>query len=120
MYKPNSPVRDRIGQGYVLSGVVKSAKDCAPINGARIEFWQVGPNAKYDDEHRATVIVDQTGAYRFESNYPPSYLKPAVPYSCQGLGPGLQDPGDPALPREGPEPGDLRPGPGAAVKVTQK
>jgi protocatechuate 3,4-dioxygenase beta subunit len=74
MYQPNAPERSSIGQGYVLSGVVKSAKDCAPIAGAKIEFWQVGPNGKYDDAHRATLKVDQAGAYRFGSNFPPPYF----------------------------------------------
>lgn len=74
MYQPHAPERRSIGQGYVLAGVVKSARDCAPIAGARIEFWQVGPNGKYDEAHRATVKVDQSGAYRFESNYPPPYF----------------------------------------------
>jgi protocatechuate 3,4-dioxygenase beta subunit len=72
-YQPNAPVRASVGQGYVLSGVVKSAKDCAPLAGARIEFWLAGPSGDYDDEHRATVLADQAGAYRFESNYPPKY-----------------------------------------------
>jgi len=72
-YKPKAPVRAKVGQGYVLQGVVKSAKDCQPITGARIEFWLAGPNGEYDDAHRATVPVDKDGGYRFESNFPPKY-----------------------------------------------
>jgi protocatechuate 3,4-dioxygenase beta subunit len=72
-YQANAPVRPSVGQGYVLSGVVKSAKDCAAIAGARIEFWLAGPSGDYDDDHRATVIAGPSGAYRFESNYPPQY-----------------------------------------------
>jgi protocatechuate 3,4-dioxygenase beta subunit len=72
-YQPNAPLRASVGQGYVLSGVVKSAHDCAPIAGARIEFWLAGPSGDYDDDHRASVLADQAGAYRFESNYPPKY-----------------------------------------------
>ena len=72
-YQPNAPVRASVGKGYVLFGVVKSAQDCAPIPGARIEFWLAGPSGDYDDDHRATVPADQAGAYRFESNYPPKY-----------------------------------------------
>jgi protocatechuate 3,4-dioxygenase beta subunit len=73
MYQPNAPKRSSVGQGYLLTGVVKSAKDCAPIAGARIEFWLAGPNGEYDNDHRATVLTDQAGSYRFESNYPPQY-----------------------------------------------
>ncbi len=72
-YQPNAPLRASVGKGYVLSGVVKSSKDCAPIAGARIEFWLAGPSGDYDDDHRAMVVADQAGAYRFESNYPPKY-----------------------------------------------
>ena len=72
-YQPNAPVRASVGQGYVLSGVVKSAQDCAPIAGARIEFWLAGPSGEYDDDHRATLVADRAGGYRFESNYPPKY-----------------------------------------------
>jgi len=68
-----APVRQRVGTGYVLAGVVRSAKDCAPIPGARIELWLAGPDGRYDDDHRATVITDGKGRYRFESNAPPPY-----------------------------------------------
>jgi protocatechuate 3,4-dioxygenase beta subunit len=72
-YQADAPRRTSVGQGYLLTGVVKSARDCAPIPGARIEFWLAGPSGDYDKDHRATVMADQAGAYRFESNYPPSY-----------------------------------------------
>jgi len=73
MYKPQAPLRDSVGKGYVLRGVVKASGDCAPITGARIEFWLTGPDGRYDDDHRAAVISQQSGAYRFESNFPVSY-----------------------------------------------
>lgn len=73
-YKPNAPVRSSVGQGYVLSGYVRGSPDCAPLEGARIEFWLAGPDGKYDDDHRATVFTDAEGHYRFESNFPPSYF----------------------------------------------
>jgi protocatechuate 3,4-dioxygenase beta subunit len=66
-------VRSGVGQGYTLRGVVRTAKDCSPLKGARVEFWLAGPDGRYDDLHRATVPADENGAYRFESNYPPAY-----------------------------------------------
>ena len=72
-YKPNAPLKTSVGKGYLLSGLVKSSKDCSTLEGARIEFWLAGPNGQYDDEHRATLFSDKSGAYRFESNPPPSY-----------------------------------------------
>lgn len=72
-YEANAPVRSSVGKGYILAGVVQSAENCSPIEGARIEFWLAGPNGKYDDDHRATVFSDESGKYRFESNFPPGY-----------------------------------------------
>lgn len=73
-YVPDAPVRAKVGQGYVLRGAVRSAADCAAINGAKIEFWLVGPAGSYDDDHRATLFSDKSGSYRFESNFPPAYV----------------------------------------------
>lgn len=72
-YVPDAPVRAKVGEGYVLSGTVRSAVDCAAIKGAQIEFWLAGPSGSYDDEHRATLFADGSGNYRFESNFPPGY-----------------------------------------------
>ena len=72
-YKPNTPVRSSVGKGYVLHGVVRSSKDCGLVPGAVIELWLAGPDGGYDDTHRATIIADASGAYRFESNVPPPY-----------------------------------------------
>src|SRR5512135_2365254 len=72
-YQPDAPVRASVGKGYVLSGVVKSARDCAAIPGAKIEFWLAGPRGDYDDDHRATVVAAENGDYRFESNFPAKY-----------------------------------------------
>jgi len=72
-YKPNAPVRSSVGTGYVLQGVVRTAKGCSPVAGAMVELWLAGPNGEYDDAHRATIIADASGAYRFESNIPSPY-----------------------------------------------
>lgn len=73
-YRPGAPARSSVGKGYTLTGTVRSAKDCAPIQGATIELWLTGPDGTYDDAHRATVLADAQGAYRFESNPPPPYF----------------------------------------------
>src|SRR5512137_1070735 len=65
-YRPNAPVRSQIGTGYVLRGTVRSAATCRPIPGARIEFWQAGPDGNYGDAWRATVYADKRGRYRLE------------------------------------------------------
>ena len=72
-YKSNAPLRDRVGSGYLLAGVVRSAADCAPIPWARVELWLTGPNGRYGDAWRATVVSAMTGDYRFESDFPAVY-----------------------------------------------
>jgi protocatechuate 3,4-dioxygenase beta subunit len=72
-YLPGAPERPSVGEGHLLSGVVRSASDCALIPDAQIEFWQVGPDGEYDDAHRATMFSEEDGTYRFESNFPPAY-----------------------------------------------
>ena len=71
-YVPDAPVRSSVGKGHVLTGTVRSAADCGAIPGARVELWLSGPNG-YDDDHRATVIADGAGRYRFESERPGPY-----------------------------------------------
>lgn len=73
-YQPGAPVRSEVGQGYTLTGAVRSAEDCAPIPGAKIEFWLAGPQGEYKDRYRATVFADSRGAYRFESVVPGRYF----------------------------------------------
>jgi protocatechuate 3,4-dioxygenase beta subunit len=69
-YRPNAPLRSSVGSGFVLTGIVRSGIDCAPIPRARVEFWLRGPNGQYDDAHRGIVITDASGRYRFQSNFP--------------------------------------------------
>jgi hypothetical protein len=69
-YRSDAPVRASVGTGYVLQGIVRSAKDCSPLSGAKIELWLAGPDGRYDDAHRATLYTDTAGAYRFESSVP--------------------------------------------------
>lgn len=74
-YSPNAPLRDRIGSGYVLQGTVRSAATCKSIPGARIEFWQAGPDGQYSDAYRATIIADRRGRYRLTTSVPPPYAR---------------------------------------------
>ena len=74
-YRPNAPLRSKIGSGYLLSGVVRDSTDCKPIAGARIEIWLAGPDGAYADAWRATLYTDRRGRYRIEMNYPPPYAR---------------------------------------------
>lgn len=72
-YRPNAPERSQIGTDYLLMGEVKSAANCAPIGGARIEVWMAGPDGVYGDEWRATIFANKDGRYHFSSHFPGNY-----------------------------------------------
>jgi protocatechuate 3,4-dioxygenase beta subunit len=72
-YRAGAPERSKIGEGYVLMGEVKSAVDCAPIAGAKIEAWMAGPDGRYDDRLRATFFSREDGRYVLESPFPGRY-----------------------------------------------
>lgn len=74
-YRPGAPLRSKIGSGYILSGTVRSALDCRPLPGARIEFWQANSDGLYDNAHRATIIADSRGRYRLETDVPAPYAQ---------------------------------------------
>jgi len=74
-YRPKAPLRSEIGRGYILEGTVRSAATCRPIPGARIEFWQAGPDGNYSDAYRATIIPDHRGRYRLTTSLPPPYAR---------------------------------------------
>ena len=73
-YKSGAPMRETVGSGYRLTGIVRSASGCHPIPQARIELWMAGPDGDYDDAFRATVMSQKDGTYHFESHYPPKYF----------------------------------------------
>jgi protocatechuate 3,4-dioxygenase beta subunit len=74
-YEPGAPLRDSVGVGHLLTGIVRSTADCGPIAGAQIEFWLAGPDGRYSDAYRATVIAGADGRYRFSSHFPPAYSR---------------------------------------------
>lgn len=67
-YEADAPVRSAVGQGHILTGIVRSSADCAPIPGAKIELWSEEPGEGHPDEYRSTIFTDSSGAYRFECN----------------------------------------------------
>jgi protocatechuate 3,4-dioxygenase beta subunit len=83
-YRPGAPVRSVVGQGHVLTGTVRSSRDCAPIAGARVELWPDVGGQGHPDDQRATVITGADGGYRFQSD-PPDHIHMLV--SAEGFEP---------------------------------
>jgi hypothetical protein len=83
-YRPGAPVRAVVGQGHVLTGTVRSSRDCAPIAGARVELWPEIAGQGHPDGQRATVLTAADGGYRFQSD-PPEHIHMLV--SAEGFEP---------------------------------
>jgi protocatechuate 3,4-dioxygenase beta subunit len=72
-YTPNAPERASTGRGLTVNGVVRSAAGCAPLPGARIEWWSADGKGEYQDALRATQRADGEGRYRYETVAPGRY-----------------------------------------------
>ena len=63
-----------------LSGFVRSASDCAPIDGAILDIWQADDDGAYDDQGfvlRGRVRTDEEGRYEIDTIIPGHYLNGA-------------------------------------------
>ena len=72
-YEPHAPERNETGQGLVISGTVRSARDCRPLAGAVIEWWSANPRGDYDAAHRATQRANADGHYQYTTDMPGQY-----------------------------------------------
>ena len=72
-YEPNAPERDRTGQGLIISGIVRSARDCHALGEARIEWWSANAHGDYDAAHRATQQATADGQYHYTTDFPGRY-----------------------------------------------
>ena len=83
-YRAGAPVRAVVGHGHVLTGTVRSGRDCSPIAGARVELWPEIAGQGHPDAQRATVLTAADGGYRFQSD-PPTHIHLLV--SAEGFEP---------------------------------
>ena len=79
-YIPDAPVRGDLGDGLVISGTVREAGTCEPIEGARVQVWLATPEGGEDDpDNRGSVLTDGRGRYRIETDpVVPLYGEPNV------------------------------------------
>jgi protocatechuate 3,4-dioxygenase beta subunit len=80
-YKAGPPQRTTLvetgtaGTKLSLTGVVRDTS-CAPIPGARVDFWQADAQGNYDTRGyrlRGYQLTDKQGAYRLETVMPGEY-----------------------------------------------
>lgn len=72
-YEPHAPQRASTGQGLSLIGTVRAMPACTPLGTAQLEWWAANAQGDYDAAHRATQTVENTGAYRYTTDFPGVY-----------------------------------------------
>jgi protocatechuate 3,4-dioxygenase beta subunit len=72
-YIAETPIRNVVGQGHVLTGTIRSSVDCRPIPNAKLEFWSEEQGLGHPESSRASFFSDENGQYRFECN-PPEHI----------------------------------------------
>ncbi|WP_222598258.1 dioxygenase family protein [Lentzea tibetensis] len=81
LFKPNSPERTNLvtpaitGVLLALRGVIYD-RECKPLPGVLIDFWQCDQNGDYDEHGfslRGHQLTDSAGAYRLDTIVPRDY-----------------------------------------------
>lgn len=66
-YIPDAPARDSLGSGFVITGRVRSADGCRPLEGVRIQVW-LATQTGGEQDNRASVRTGSDGRYRIETD----------------------------------------------------
>ncbi|HEV2777626.1 MAG TPA: hypothetical protein VGV90_18695 [Solirubrobacteraceae bacterium] len=66
-YIPDAPERDSLGSGFVITGLVRSAAGCRPLEGVRIQVW-LATQTGGEQDNRASVRTGADGRYRIETD----------------------------------------------------
>lgn len=72
---PQVELRAKVGEDFILSGIVRDAANCQPVSGAKVTFWLVNEDGLYDDAHQGAVLTETDGSYQILSNRPVPYAE---------------------------------------------
>ncbi len=70
---PDGPERADVGDGFVLTGVVRDSSTCLPLADAKIAFWMTNESGEYDGVGEGVLYSNAQGLYRLESGIPGQY-----------------------------------------------
>jgi hypothetical protein len=70
---PDGPERADVGDGFVLTGIIRDSATCLPIADAQIAFWMANGEGVYDDDSEGVLHTNAQGRYRLESGIPGQY-----------------------------------------------
>lgn len=66
-YRPNAPLVESIGNGFVMSGFVREAGTGKPLEGVRIQIWAATTlGGEREPRNHGSVLTAADGAYMLE------------------------------------------------------
>lgn len=66
-YIPDAPAAESLGRGFVITGRVRAANDCTPLEDIRVQVW-LATETGGEQDNRASVRTDGNGRYRIETD----------------------------------------------------
>lgn len=68
-YQPNAPFRDKLGDGFHITGKVRLAGKGQPIRNARIQIWAATTiGGEREPRNHGSVLTQADGSYHLEMN----------------------------------------------------
>lgn len=69
LYVPNAPLVRDLGQGFVVSGIVRQAGTCAPLPNVRVQIWaSTERGGEGEPSNRGSVMTAADGSFRLETS----------------------------------------------------
>lgn len=66
-YRPNAPLVDRLGSGFIVSGTVLRAGSGAPVSNTRIQIWAATTlGGEREPRNHGSVLTRADGTYSLE------------------------------------------------------
>jgi hypothetical protein len=65
-YIPAAPTAESLGEGFVITGLVRSARGCRPLEDVRVQVW-LATETGGEQDNRASVRTGSDGRYRIET-----------------------------------------------------
>ena len=66
-YIPEAPAAESLGDGFIITGRVRAAADCRPLDDVRIQVW-LATETGGEQDNRASVRTNADGVYRIETD----------------------------------------------------
>jgi len=66
-YLPDAPAQGSLGSGFVITGLVRAADGCRPLQDVRVQVW-LATETGGEQDNRASVRTGADGRYRIETD----------------------------------------------------